>query len=187
MLTVTEANVDRNLLLAAKNGDSLAFSELVEKYQPLIGAAAEKYRRLCGENALGGTDDLRQEALLAFYRAVTSYDADKKGVSFGLYAKICINNRMISILRKAGAESRRKAAAQLIKTSARTTDRYFPELDGVSELMDRLLTKYEKKVLSMYLEGKSYKDIALALGRNEKSVDNALFRAKSKLRSGYHM
>ena len=54
-------------------------------------------------------------------------------------------------------------------------------------MMDRLLTKYEKKVLIMYIEGKSYKDIALTLGRNEKSVDNALFRARSKLRSGYHM
>jgi len=74
-----------------------------------------------------------------------------------------------------------------MKTSARTTDRYFPALDGVSEMMDRLLTKYEKKVLIMYIEGKSYKDIALTLGRNEKSVDNALFRARSKLRSGYHM
>ena len=49
------------------------------------------------------------------------------------------------------------------------------------------LSILEKKVLIMYIEGKSYKDIALTLGRNEKSVDNALFRARSKLRSGYHM
>lgn len=183
MLSVTEVSVDADLLLAAKNGDSQAFTELAVKYEPLIRAAAEKYCRLCGESV----DDLHQEALLAFYRAVTTYDTDKKGVTFGLYAKICVNNRMISILRRAGAENRRKAAASLMKNSARTTDRYFPALDGVSEMMDRLLTKYEKKVLVMYLEGKSYKDIALALGRNEKSVDNALFRAKSKLRSGYHM
>lgn len=183
MLTVSEGNVDRDLLLAAKSGDSQAFSELAAKYEPLIGSSAEKYSRLCGENA----DDLRQEALLAFYRAVTSYDTGKEGVSFGLYAKICISNRLISILRKTGTENRRKASASMIKNTVRTTDRYFPELEGVSELMDRLLTKYEKKVMSMYLEGKSYKDIALALGRNEKSVDNALFRARSKLRSGYHM
>lgn len=175
--------MDADLLLAAKNGDSQAFTELAVKYEPLIRAAAEKYCRLCGESV----DDLHQEALLAFYRAVTTYDTDKKGITFGLYAKICVNNRMISILRRAGAENRRKAAASLMKNSARTTDRYFPALDGVSEMMDRLLTKYEKKVLVMYLEGKSYKDIALTLGRNEKSVDNALFRARSKLRSGYHM
>ena len=183
MLSVTEVSVDADLLLAAKNGDGQAFSELAAKYSPLIGAAVEKYRRMCGES----TDDLHQEALLAFYRAVKTYDTEKKGVTFGLYAKICINNRMISILRRAGAESRRKAAVSLMKTSARTTDRYFPALDGISEMMDRLLTKYEKKVLIMYIEGKSYKDIALTLGRNEKSVDNALFRARSKLRSGYHM
>ncbi len=183
MLSVTEVSVDADLLLAAKNGDGQAFSELAAKYSPLIGAAVEKYRRMCGES----TDDLHQEALLAFYRAVKTYDTEKKGVTFGLYAKICINNRMISILRRAGAENRRKAAVSLMKTSARTTDRYFPALDGVSEMMDRLLTKYEKKVLIMYIEGKSYKDIALTLGRNEKSVDNALFRARSKLRSGYHM
>lgn len=169
--------------LRQKTATVRLFRSLRRNTVRLSGAAVEKYRRMCGES----TDDLHQEALLAFYRAVKTYDTEKKGVTFGLYAKICINNRMISILRRAGAENRRKAAASLMKTSARTTDRYFPELDGVSEMMDRLLTKYEKKVLIMYIEGKSYKDIALTLGRNEKSVDNALFRARSKLRSGYHM
>jgi len=103
MLSVTEVSVDADLLLAAKNGDGQAFSELAAKYSPLIGAAVEKYRRMCGES----TDDLHQEALLAFYRAVKTYDTEKKGVTFGLYAKICINNRMISILRsRKPAESR---------------------------------------------------------------------------------
>ena len=182
----TEANVDGDLLLLAKNGDEQAFSMLAEKYQPLITAATAKFRRLFDGDVLG-SDDVRQEALLAFYRAVMSYDGGKSTVSFGLYAKICVNNRIISLLRKARTEKKRAAAAAQMKESAHTTDRYFPSLDGVSEMMDRLLTKYEKKVFSMYLEGKSYKDIALTLGRNEKSVDNALFRAKAKLRSGYHM
>lgn len=184
-MTATEANVDGDLLLSAKKGDGQAFSELASKYHPLISAAAEKFRRLCDADMLG-SDDLRQEALFAFYRAVMSYDCERSTVSFGLYAKICINNRMISILRKASSKKKRMVAAAL-KESARASERRPQSLDGVSEMMERLLTKYEKKVLSMYLEGKSYKDIALALGRNEKSVDNALFRAKSKLRSGYRM
>ena len=41
MLSVTEVSVDADLLLAAKNGDGQAFSELAAKYSPLIGAAVE--------------------------------------------------------------------------------------------------------------------------------------------------
>lgn len=177
--------MDGDLLLSAKNGDQQAFSKLAEKYQPLICTAAEKFRRLCDADMLG-SDDLKQEALLAFYRAVLSYDGGRSTVSFGLYAKICINNRMISILRKASSKKKRMVATAL-KESVRVSEKRPQMIEGVSEMMERFLTSYEKKVLSMYLEGKSYKDIALALGRNEKSVDNALFRAKSKLRSGYRM
>ena len=54
-----------------------------------------------------------------------------------------------------------------------------------SQLMNRLsdvLSKKEMKVLEMYLAHCSYEQIANELSMNEKSVDNALQRAKSKIR-----
>ena len=44
------------------------------------------------------------------------------------------------------------------------------------------LSSYEKSVLMLYLNGHSYREIGLALNKSEKSVDNALYRIKSKLK-----
>ena len=44
------------------------------------------------------------------------------------------------------------------------------------------LSSYEKSVLKLYLDGHSYREIGLALNKSEKSVDNALYRIKSKLK-----
>ena len=44
-----------------------------------------------------------------------------------------------------------------------------------------MLSKLEKDALSLYLDGKSYQEIAHILGRHAKSIDNALQRVKRKL------
>ena len=45
-----------------------------------------------------------------------------------------------------------------------------------------LLSDFEIKVLKRYLDGESYKEIAKQLDKNEKSIDNAIMRIKSKLK-----
>ena len=47
--------------------------------------------------------------------------------------------------------------------------------------MIKNLSRYESTVLNLYLEKKSYADIAAITGKPEKSVDNALQRIKRKL------
>ena len=44
------------------------------------------------------------------------------------------------------------------------------------------LSKMEKKVLELFLEGKDYTEIAKILGKTDKSIDNALQRIKAKIR-----
>ena len=44
------------------------------------------------------------------------------------------------------------------------------------------LSGFEKQVLELYLTGMSYTEIAKLLGKDEKSTDNALSRAKSKIK-----
>ena len=39
----------------------------------------------------------------------------------------------------------------------------------------------EKLVLELYLEGRSYSQIAAVIGKNEKAVDNSIQRLKKKL------
>ena len=47
--------------------------------------------------------------------------------------------------------------------------------------INEVLSSLEQQVLNAYLDGKSYQEIAEALGRHVKSIDNALQRVKRKL------
>ena len=165
------------LIADAKCGSEAAFEELTRQYLPMLNSLTERFFRLV-PYGLESFDDLYQETLVAFYRAVTTFDCRQDNVSFGLYAKICVRNRLISVLRKLRSPKKHGSANDLQKTEESRASLFDQkELDAVSE---KLLTRYEKSVFSMYIDGKSYKSIALVLGKSEKSVDNALFRAKSK-------
>ena len=47
--------------------------------------------------------------------------------------------------------------------------------------MSEILSELERKVLMLYLDGRSYQEIAVDLRRHVKSIDNALQRVKRKL------
>ena len=175
--------MDKALLLSAKNGDQSAFSELVKIYSPLIDSMSERYGKFSDSD--GGKperDDMRQEACIGFYRALVTYDTEQDGVSFGLYAKICIRNRLVSILRKKKSENKRIPKSELPVESAAAPQERRTDKSELMALVDRKLSGYEKKVFLLYLDGASYGEISAKVGKPEKSVDNALFRARKKLR-----
>jgi RNA polymerase sporulation-specific sigma factor len=55
------------------------------------------------------------------------------------------------------------------------------EFDDIETKMGELLSDLERKVLVLYLDGKSYQEISEELNRHVKSIDNALQRVKRKL------
>lgn len=177
--------VNLEQILAAKRGDQAAFAALTDIYAPLMDSLVAKYA-FAAEGFGMDTEDLRQEASVAFYRALMTYDTEQSKVSFGLYAKICIRNRMISLLRHFRAEKNRGSASAVPSPPAVTEGIGFP-FDGerLRELADEVLTPKEKTVFLLYIGGSSYQEIADHLGVTTKSVDNALYRAKAKLRSGF--
>ena len=76
------------LILSVKNGDQKAFAALLQQYSPLIEASVNAF---CSDGAsTNDRDDFRQEASIAFYKSVLSYDLEQSDVELGLYAKICI-------------------------------------------------------------------------------------------------
>ena len=97
-----ERSAEVALVQAAAKGDPLAFEALQATYRPLIDSMAEQFRAKSDDFRL---EDLKQEVLLAFYRAVCTYQVEQKAVTFGLYAKIVIRNRLISLLRKQNRSS----------------------------------------------------------------------------------
>ena len=120
------------LLARIRDGqDAGAFDRLCEKYSRLLDAMVRQFAPSMGiqddgtSDLLGiGAEELRQDAAMVLYKAACTYvpDEDGKGgdVSFGLYAKICIRNAMISQVRRYNRMKKRLAAE---KTEAKKPGR----------------------------------------------------------------
>jgi RNA polymerase sporulation-specific sigma factor len=88
-----------------KSGDDASFEQLLSKYNALIISMAKKYSDMCATSPQ--LDDFLQEAKMAFYNSVLSYD-EKTGVTFGAYAKVCVRNRLVSCVRVNNSKKRQK-------------------------------------------------------------------------------
>ena len=173
--------MDNDTIRAAQRGDEPAFEKICSVYAPLILSTAKRFGSAGGESA-ADREDLCQEATMALYRAVRTYDTDQTAVSFGLYAKICIRNHMISLLRRQRSRKKQKPLSGAAALPREDPAGSRPDRRELRALAGSLLTDREKTVFLLYIDGKSYKEIAHSLGVSAKSVDNALFRAKSKIR-----
>lgn len=175
------------LLLLAKEGDGEAFVRLAEEYKPMLDSAVAAYRDgLCDQDI----EELHQEALLAFHRAVQSYELLYGNVSFGLYAKICVSKALVSALRQL-----KKYAGVVVIPLDEIEPSELTVSDPASSVIEREsaaelrafirenLSKYENSVWWMHYSGMSIEEIAESLGSTKKSVSNALARIKRKLRS----
>lgn len=168
-----------DLLIAVKNGDDHAFSLLSEEYRALLEAMVNSFGESCPE---ADPEDLWQEAALALYKAAMRFDLSQNKVTFGLYAKICIKNRLISVRRKYKTQSKLIAERDPKKMETSTAQAGAKPRLHISEDALSLLSPFEKKVFALYAKRCSYSEIARLLSRSEKSIDNAIYRIKRKLR-----
>lgn len=180
------------LLNSVKAGDVIAFETLTEMYSPLLSAEVTHFMD-CGSYRLSENDldDLRQDALLALYKAACSY-RENDAVSFGLYAKICIHNCLItaaSRLSRAYVASSAEEENELLdeiedpEASPEFSVIAAERMEEIQAFIEDQLTDYERRVFSLRLAHLNYAEIALAVGRDVKSVANALVRVKDKFRS----
>ncbi len=175
------------LLLLAKEGDGDAFARLAEEYRPMLDAACSSHKSSLSEQDY---EELHQEALLAFHRAVQTYELLYGNVSFGLYAKICVNKAIISALRQF-----KKSANIVVVPLDEIEPSALASSDPASAVIEREsaaelrafiranLSKYENSVWWMHYSGMSIDEIAESLSTDKKSVSNALARIKRKLRA----
>ncbi|MBE6553983.1 MAG: sigma-70 family RNA polymerase sigma factor [Ruminococcaceae bacterium] len=174
----------------AKNGDQAAFEALLDRYTPLIDSMVGRF---ASDSATAeDREDLRQEALVGFYKAMMHFDDSQSEVQFGLYARECLQNRMISYLRSQQKHQRVVLLEDgaLIEKAAQVS-----EGDPASLLADEeaylllsrrireILSGYENRVWWLYLSGRTAKEIAAMLQTEEKSVSNAIYRIRRKLRA----
>ncbi len=174
---------DRNLLKKASDGDQEAYAQIIHYFYPIIRMISYSYH-LSG----GDQDDLMQEGLIGLYRATVSFD-ESKNDNFVKYAKICIHRAMLNAIKN---DTRQKhfflnssvsfsEELGLTEQSAEDSVLQREHLINVYERIEDELSDMERAVLSLYMDGLSYKEIADKLQKNTKAVDNALARIRGKL------
>lgn len=183
----------RQLLLAVRRGEEGAFSCLYGKYLPLVLRLSTEFVPRYASHA--DAEDFRQEAMLALYRAALAYDLEQREVEFGLFAKICITNRLVDRLRalerywkNEGNTGTNSADPDVTPDPAEGADPVARLMDAeavraLNAIIDRHLSVYERRVFRMYLSGYTAGEIASAVGREEKSVSNAVYRIRRKLKA----
>ena len=179
-MCIFNKNTDiRELLLGCKNGDDMAFSELVRRYSPLI-------YKLISESGLDtDTYELFSEGCVALHQAALGYDLDRDEVTFGLYAKACIYHRFVDVRRRNSANREpRELNAGNTECEAGPDERLVARerLDALFLYAKQVLSDYEYTVLLYHVQGYKTAAIAERLGKSPKSVDNAKARVFRRLR-----
>ena len=180
----------RELIDKVRLGEEEAFASLLSAYSPLIESLVAKFQN---DGSLSfSKEDLLQEATVVFYNSIMTYDLEQTDVEFGLYAKICISNALVSRMRAL----KRVSAESLTDTPidslfANDSDYEDPgarileqeNLKALYSIIRKNLSAFEYKVWQMYMSGRTAADIATAVGKDEKSVTNAIYRIRKKLRA----
>ncbi len=175
---------DEELIRKLETGEEEVMDFLLDKYKPLVKKRARTLYLIGGEN-----DDLIQEGMIGLFKAIRGFRLSAE-TSFRTFAELCIGRQMYTAVR---ASHRKKHAPLNTYISLDEEPQVFAKTDPESLLIDqenlesrydqihRRLSDMEKRVLELYLEGKTYGQIASAIGKNEKAVDNTIQRLKKKL------
>ena len=175
---------DNELVTLVREGDSNAVDVLISRYKGTVSYYAEKFF-----SELFTFEDWYQEGMIGLFFAIRSYRADG-GASFNTYASVCIKNRLSSCLKKL-TNTKNPPSDVLVPFDGSLNisvnsveDDYIAteSFRNFENIIFSKLSETEQNVIKYYLAGFSYREIAQRLNITEKSVDNAVSRAKNKLK-----
>ncbi|MBE7025103.1 MAG: RNA polymerase sporulation sigma factor SigH [Ruminococcaceae bacterium] len=193
-----ESLTDEKLVLLSQEGDDAAMEHLLSKYRTLVRRKARTYFLIGADR-----EDLVQEGMIGLFKAVRDYREDRQS-GFRAFAELCITrqiitavkmatrqkheplNTYVSLNRPLGFEEYELTLLDVVSQEEKEGD---PEtillhrerFSDIGNRLSSLLSTFERKVLVLYIRGKSYQEIGLALGKEPKSIDNALQRIKHKI------
>lgn len=176
---------ESDLVMRARAGDNEAFAELVDQYKRLIHYFI--YQFASSASGIEG-DDYFQEALIGLMKAVRTYDGVTS--SFATYASSCIRNSIISAVRLAKKTGMQEILS-LDDSGKEVPADGSPEQDFIDRESSAILynkvisglSAYEKTVFEYYLADFSTMQIAEKLNKSEKSIANAIFRIRNKIKA----
>lgn len=188
---------DERLVQEAQNGNPIAEAELLDKYKPFVKAKSRAYFLIGADS-----EDIIQEGMIGLYKAIRDYDK-QKNASFRSFAELCVNRQMITAIKAATRQKHQPLNTYISLNKpifeGESEETYLDLLQEGALLnpealligqenkmflenqMVKNLSKFESHVLTLYLQGRSYFEIAHMLQKSEKSIDNALQRVKKKL------
>lgn len=188
---------DEQLVLVSKSGDGYATEILMERYRNFVRAKSRTYFLIGADK-----EDIIQEGMIGLYKAIRDFRHDAN-TSFKSFAELCVTRQIITAIKKATRQKHMPLNSYvslnkplydddsenaLLDTFVRR-EILNPEeilLDkerflSIESKLSDILSKLEMCVLTKYLEGKCYSEIAMQIGKSEKSIDNALQRIKKKI------
>lgn len=188
---------DEEIALLAQQGDTEASEFLLNKYKNFVRSKARSYFLIGADH-----EDIVQEGMIGLFKAFRDFRPEKLA-SFRAFAELCITRQIITAIKTATRQKHIPLNSYVsfskpiyddesdrtlldVITGGRVTN---PEevligqedLDSIESKIGEALSDLEWEVLTAYLEGKSYQEIAEDLKRHVKSIDNALQRVKRKL------
>lgn len=175
----------RGLIREAQAGSQVACSALRRQYDPLVQTMLNGFYSSC--RTAQERKDLAEEAEYAFLGALSSYDVGQTEVTFGLYARVCLRNGLVSAVRHIEPLRRLHVvplAEQLVPDREDVAAGVAAEerFAALCRFVQGSLSEYENRVWWAYVAGTPVSQIAAALGKDEKSVHNAVYRIRRKLR-----
>ncbi len=188
---------DEEVVEFVKEGDLDALEHLINKYKNFVRAKARSYFLIGADR-----EDIIQEGMIGLYKAIRDFKEDKLS-SFKAFAELCITRQIITAIKTAtrqkhiplnsyvsldkpiyDEDSDRTLLDVICGTRVTDPEELIinqEEFDDIEIKMGEILSDLEREVLMLYLDGRSYQEIAVDLDRHVKSIDNALQRVKRKL------
>ncbi|MGI6733786.1 MAG: RNA polymerase sporulation sigma factor SigH [Anaerovoracaceae bacterium] len=188
---------EEELVRLAQNGNGEAEEILIRKYKEVVKTKAHLYFMVGADR-----DDIVQEGMIGIFKAIRSFDRSRHA-SFRTFADLCINRQILSAVKQAARkkhsplnmsvslnkpisdENRFITLSETLPTDSNSDPETLllvkEALDQIGGNRGNVLSDFESTVWSQYLQGKTYKEIADNLGKQPKSIDNAIQRTKRKL------
>src|SRR5688500_11710443 len=189
---------DDELVARFQSGDNDSLDVLLTRYRRFTRAKARGYFLIAADS-----DDIEQEGMIGLFKAVRDFRPDRQA-SFRAFAELCITRQIITAIKTATRQKHQPLNSYLSLSGTRPGEENgsgtveevleakglidpiefiisMEDLRSMRRMMSEMLSKLEVEVLRLYVEGKSYQEIAEVLGRHVKSIDNALQRIKRKL------
>lgn len=196
-MEVYELQTDEDNVESVRSGNSGALEYLINKYKNFVRAKARSYFLIGADR-----EDIVQEGMIGLYKAIRDFRGDKLA-SFKAFAELCITRQIITAIKTATRQKHIPLNSYVsldkpiydedsdrtlldVICGSRVTDPEElvinqEEFFGLEDKMGEILSELERRVLMLYLDGRSYQEIAVDLDRHVKSIDNALQRVKRKL------